>query len=231
MILFDLDFARAHEIGREVDRLSPYPLDDPSPVPTATLMNPDHFGDCLPTLPGDGVQLRWLTTDDVPDLQAIFSDADVVRFMSIPQVTSEAAARSLLARIQAGFREGTLYQWGIQLEQRIVGTCTLADIDRTNRRAEIGFALARELWGQGLILRAVPPVIQLAFERLDLRRIEADADPRNAASIRVLERLGFQREGLLRERYIQLGEVQDAMVFGLLRRDWDTRTVQKASPG
>lgn len=194
-------------------------------------MNPDQLGDSLPSLPGDGVQLRSLTTDDVPELHAIFSDADVVRFMSIPQLTSEAATLNFLAQIHDGFRAGTLYQWGIELEQRIVGTCTLADIDRTNRRAEIGFALARERWGRGLILRAAPAMIQFAFERLDLRRIEADADPRNAASIRVLERLGFQREGLLRERYIQLGEVQDAMIFGLLRRDWDTRTVQKASPG
>jgi RimJ/RimL family protein N-acetyltransferase len=74
-------------------------------------------------------------------------------------------------------------------------------------------------------------MIQFTFERLDLRRIEADADPRNAASIRVLERLGFQREGLLRERYIQLGEVQDAMMFGLLRRDWDALTVPATSHG
>ena len=192
-------------------------------------MNPDHLGDYLPTLPGDGVQLRSLTIDDVPDLRAIFSDADVVRFMSIPQLTSEAATLRFLDQIHDGFRAGTLYQWGIELEQRIVGTCTLAEIDRTNRRAEIGFALARAFWGRGLVLRAVPSVFQFAFERLDLRRIEADADPRNAASIRVLERLGFQREGLLRERYIQLGEVQDAMMFGLLRRDWDALTVPATS--
>ena len=197
-------------------------------------MNTDHLGARLPPLRGDGVQLRGLTTDDVPGLHAIFSDADVVRFMSIPQMTSEAATLKFLARIHHGFRAGTLYQWGIELEQRVVGTCTLAEIDRTNRRAELGFALARAFWGRGLILRALPTVIQFAFERLDLRRIEADADPRNAASIHVLERLGFQREGLLRERYLQLGEVQDAMLFGLLRRDWDTRTVHPPalrSPG
>ena len=193
-------------------------------------MNPDQLGDRLPSLVGDGVKLRWLTTDDVPDLGAIFSDADVVRFMSLPQLTSEDATRRFLAQIHNGFRAGTLYQWGIELEQRIVGTCTLAEIDRTNRRAEVGFALAREFWGRGLMLRAVPAMIQFAFERLDLHRIEADADPRNAASLRVLERLGFQREGLLRERYIQLGEVQDAMVFGLLRREWDiARSVQSSS--
>jgi ribosomal-protein-alanine N-acetyltransferase len=194
-------------------------------------MNPDHLGAHLPPLRGDAVHLRGLTTDDVPALHAIFSDADVVRFMSIPRMTSEAATQKFLAQIHHGFRAGTLYQWGIELEQRIVGTCTLADIDRTNRRAELGFALAKAFWGRGLILRALPSVLQFAFERLDLRRIEADADPRNTASVRVLERIGFQREGLLRERYIQLGEVQDAMVFGLLRRDWDARTAPRTSPG
>jgi ribosomal-protein-alanine N-acetyltransferase len=186
-------------------------------------MNPDQLGDHLPTLHGEDVQLRWLTADDVPDLHAIFSDADVVRFMSITQLTSEATTLAFLAGIHDGFRSGTLYQWGIQLEQRIIGTCTLASIDRKHRRAELGYALARAYWGRGLIFRALPAVIQFAFERLGLHRIEADTDPRNVASMGVLERLGFQREGLLRERYFESGEIQDAVVFGLLRRDWDSR--------
>jgi len=185
-------------------------------------MNPDQLGDRLPTLRGDGLLLRWLTADDVPALYAIFSDADVVRFMSIQHLTSDAARLALLDEIHKGFRGGTLYQWGVQLDQSIVGTCTLADINRKHRRAELGFALARAFWGRGLMLQALPTVIQFAFERLDLHRIEADTDPRNIASMRVLERLGFQREGLLRERYVQLGEIQDAVVFGLLRRDWDS---------
>jgi [ribosomal protein S5]-alanine N-acetyltransferase len=183
-------------------------------------MNPDRLGDHLPTLRGDDLQLRWLTADDVPALRAIFSDADVVRFMSVEQRTSEAATLALLDEIHDGFRGGTLYEWGVQLEQGVVGTCALANIDRKHRRAEVGFALARAFWGRGLIVRALPAVIQFAFERLDLHRIEADTDPRNVASMRVLERLGFQREGLLRERYFQFGEAQDAVFFGLLRRDW-----------
>lgn len=186
-------------------------------------MNPDQLGDHLPPLRGGDLLLRWLTADDAPDLHAIFSDADVVRFMSVSLQTSRASTLAFLGEIHDGFREGSLYQWGIQMEPGIVGTVTLASIDRRHRRAELGFALARAFWGRGLILRALPAVIQFAFERLGLHRIEADADPRNGASMRVLERLGFQREGLLRERYFQLGEVQDAVVFGLLRRDWDTR--------
>jgi RimJ/RimL family protein N-acetyltransferase len=63
-------------------------------------------------------------------------------------------------------------------------------------------------------------LIRFAFGQLDLHRLEADADPLNAASIAVLERQGFKREGLLRERYFMQGEPQDAAYYGLLRREW-----------
>jgi ribosomal-protein-alanine N-acetyltransferase len=63
---------------------------------------------------------------------------------------------------------------------------------------------------------------------MDLRRLEADTDPRNAPSIRALERLGFVREGLLRERWVVAGEVSDSALLGLLRRDWDAR---RGAPG
>ena len=75
-------------------------------------MNPDQLGDHLPTLHGDDLVLRWMTTEDVPALRAIFSDADVVRFMSIAQLTSQGATLAFLDRIHNGFDGGTLYQWG-----------------------------------------------------------------------------------------------------------------------
>jgi RimJ/RimL family protein N-acetyltransferase len=179
-----------------------------------------ELGDSLPTLAGDGLVLRWLTAADVAALAAIFSDPEVVRFMSIPLVACDDDARALLAEVHAGFQEGSLYSWGIDLAAQVVGTCTLSSIDRHNRRAEVGFALGRAFWGRGLVKRALPLVIRFAFERLDLRRLEADCDPRNAASLRLLEGMGFRREGLCRERYVQLGEVQDAVMFGLLRSEW-----------
>ena len=183
-------------------------------------MNPDQFGSQLPTLSGSDLSLRWLTAADLPALMAIFANPEVVRYMATePLDTREAAERYLLS-IHEGFLSGGLYQWGIEHNGAIVGTCTLAGIDRDNRTAEIGFALGREHWGRGLILRALPLVIEFAFNRLKLHRIGADADPRNSASIRVLEKLGFQREGLVRECYFHMGEIQDAALFGLLQPDW-----------
>jgi RimJ/RimL family protein N-acetyltransferase len=67
---------------------------------------------------------------------------------------------------------------------------------------------------------ALKALVSHAFETMNLRRLEADVDPRNGASIRSLERLGFQREGFLRERWHVNGEIQDAHFYGLLRREW-----------
>lgn len=184
-------------------------------------VNPDGLGEDVPSLDdGGGLRLRHLADGDAGAVFELFGAPEVVRFMSVRRLRSEAEARDFIAGIQDGFLSGTLYQWGIELERELVGTCTLAGIERQHRRAELGFAVLRRWWGRRVVSRALPPVIEFAFERLGLHRLEADADPRNEASLQVLERLGFRREGLLRERYFQEGEAQDAVVFGLLRREW-----------
>ena len=173
----------------------------------------------LPTLRGSKVILRWLTADDVDALYEIFSDPEVARYLAIPRQPARTDTERFLDGIHEGYRTSTLYQWGIEHAGRMVGTCTLGGIDWENRRAEIGFALARAAWGQGLMPDALTAVIEHAFEDLKLHRIEADVDPRNTASLRLLERLGFRREGHLRERYFKDGEIQDSVMFGLLRSD------------
>lgn len=132
-------------------------------------------------------------------------------------------AEQLLAQIEENFRGRTHYQWGIEHREdgRVIGTCTLFHMDEGNKRAEIGYALNRRYWRQGYIHEALSALIDYAFDTLDLHRLEADVDPRNGASIRVLERLGFAREGYLRERWHVGGEVQDALFYGLLRREWN----------
>jgi RimJ/RimL family protein N-acetyltransferase len=180
------------------------------------------------------VILRWLTADDVdalseifadPEaddvdaLSEIFADPEVARYLAIPRQTCRADTEQFLAGIHEGYRTSSLFQWGIEHAGRVVGTCTLGGLDWENRRAEIGFALARAAWGQGLMPDALAAMIDHAFEELRLHRIEADVDPRNSTSLRLLERLGFRREGYLRERYLKDGEIQDSVIFGLLRQD------------
>ena len=106
---------------------------------------------------------------------------------------------------------------------RVVGTCTLFHMDRTHRRGEIGYALGEAAWGRGYMHEALSALLEYAFLQLGLHRLEADIDPRNHASIRAVERLGFVREGYLRERWQVGGEITDSLFLGLLRPDWDAR--------
>jgi RimJ/RimL family protein N-acetyltransferase len=175
----------------------------------------------LPTLRGSRVILRWLTTADLEALFAIFSDPEVSRFLAIPRHRDRADTERFLGAVHEGFRAGSLYQWGIEHAGLLAGTCTLGGIDWENRRAEIGFALARASWGQGLMPDALRALIEHAFGALGLHRIEADVDPRNEASLRLLEKLGFRREGYLRERYFKDDEIQGSVLFGLLRAEWE----------
>ena len=176
----------------------------------------------LPTLSAERVTLRMLRDDDVPALFEIFGDADAMRYWSWPAFTDIEQARRLLQDIRAYAAAGTLFQWGIARndDDAVIGTATLYQIDKAHRRGEIGFALARRAWGRGHATEAVTRLIRHAFEDLDLHRLEADPDPQNAASIRVLERQGFRYEGLLRERYFLNGVAMDAAWYGLLRREW-----------
>jgi RimJ/RimL family protein N-acetyltransferase len=178
--------------------------------------------DRLPTLDTARLRLRWLTPADVPALFAVFGDRAVCRYWSRPALPDLAAAAALQEEVAACFAARSLFQWGIAERDtdRVVGTCTLASLSAEHRRAEVGYALAHAAWGRGYLAEALPALLAFAFDTLGLHRIEADVDPRNAPSLRALERVGFRREGLLRERYHLAGEVQDAVVYGLLRPEW-----------
>lgn len=182
-------------------------------------------GDELPSIPAVRVKLRHPVDADVPALFAVFSDDEVMRYWSRPPMRDVAEAQALLEDIRSCFRERSLFQWGVARveDDRVVGTCTLFNLDPRNRRAEIGYALARDCWGQGLMSEALGALVAHAFGPLGLARLEADVDPRNAPSIRIIEKLGFVREGLLRERWRVGGETQDSLILGLLRREWEAR--------
>ena len=166
--------------------------------------------------------LRPYRKSDDEALFAIFSDPRVMRFMSSPPWTSIERAREIIARETEAIANGEHLSLAIERSEdsRLIGQCVLFKFSDTCRRAEIGYSLASSAWGRGLMNEALRAFIRYGFEHLALNRIEADIDPRNEPSARTLERLGFQREGLLRERWIVNGEISDSIIYGLLRRDY-----------
>jgi len=149
----------------------------------------------------------------------------VTRYWGHPVLRDLSAATALFEEIRARFADRILFQWGVALLDTdvVIGTCTLAALDMENRRAELGFALARPNWRRGYMSEALPILLQFAFCEMQLHRVWADTDPRNSPSIRVLERLGFRREGLLREHYWVQDEPQDGLVYGLLGSEWQQK--------
>ncbi len=182
-------------------------------------------GDTLPTLTASRLALRWLEDRDAEALFEIFSDTQVMRYWSSPPWSGMAEAVEMVESVRRYFAKGSLYQWGVARlsDDVVIGTCTLAEVDVQNRRAEIGFALRQDHWGQGYMTEALRRLLGFSFEELKLHRIEADVDPRNEASIRLLEKLGFQREGYLRERWLVGDEICDTVFYGLLKSEWPNK--------
>ncbi len=178
--------------------------------------------DRLPEIEANRIRLRWISANDTDAFFAIYSNPEVMRYWSTPPLPDRDAASKLISEIHDSWKRRMILKWGIarRLDDQLIGSITLFNLDFTHRRAEIGYALGREHWRQGYMNEALMAVLKYAFEVLDLHRIEADVDPRNTASIRTLEKLGFQREGVLRERWQVNGEIQDAFFYGLLKHEW-----------
>ena len=162
--------------------------------------------------------LRRLVPADAEALFTVFSDTEVMRYWSTaPWTDVDRARQSIESDMQADH-----LRLAIERVDRpgLIGTCTLFAFNLPSRRAELGYALARAHWGHGYMHEALSTFVEYAFTTLSLNRLEADIDPRNDGSRRSLERLGFKKEGHLRERWIVSGEVSDSGLYGLLRADW-----------
>ena len=175
----------------------------------------------VPSLTTARLVLRPLSESDVPALFAIHSDPVAMRYWSGAAWKDDERGRAMVAR-DRDQREIDHLRLGIELADTggLVGTCTLFQINDQCARAELGYILVSSAWGRGYMREALNAFLGYAFTELNLSRIEADTDPRNEPSLRLLASLGFVKEGHFRERWVVDGEVSDSAMFGLLRRDW-----------
>lgn len=188
-------------------------------------MTVDPFEYGLPSLEADRLRLRQPHEADLPAFLQVFGRREDLAYWSHGPLQDEEAARQYILSILDRLRDRSLFQWAIADAEtdEMMGTCTLTTWDRDNRHAEIGFILAREYWGRGLATEAVRRALSFGFTTMGLHRVEADVHPDNAASIALLEAIGFRREGYLRERWCTFGEWEDSVILGLLVQDFEGR--------
>lgn len=184
-----------------------------------------------PILTTERLTLRPLLEGDGAALFAIFSDPEVVRYWSRSAWTDMVQADEMLAAAMRDYADGSGLRYGIVVTatNELVGVASLFAFSRDNRRCETGYVLGSRHWGRGYASEALVAVLEHAFGALGMNRIEADVDPQNIASRRVLEKLAFRLEGTMPERWIVHGEKADTAFYGLLKSYWDDRAPSRSS--
>ena len=180
----------------------------------------------FPVLETDRFLLRESTVMDARDVFAIFSDDAVTRYYNIATFTDMDQARQVVASRRLRFASGQGIRWAIARKEdnRVIGSCGYSNWVGDWRKAELGYELGSAWWGQGIMTECLAEVLRYGFHRMDLNRVEAMVMPGNDASVRVLQKLGFTEEGLLREFGIWKDQVQDLRLFSLLAREWKLTT-------
>jgi PPOX class probable FMN-dependent enzyme len=175
-----------------------------------------------PPLQTPRLVVRPIAKADLAGLMAINGDAEVTRHLPYRAWKSPDDARAWFERMQALQATGAALQFVIidRAGDRVAGTCLLFRHDEGSARAELGYVLGRAYWGQGLMKEALSLLLGAAFGPMGLRRVEAEVNPANARSCRLLSRLGFAKEGLLRGRWVTDGVPYDVEAWGLLAQDW-----------
>jgi ribosomal-protein-alanine N-acetyltransferase len=176
----------------------------------------------FPRLETPRLILRELVAQDAEAVFRVRGDYEVTKYNIGNAYQRPEQAVDLIAAIAQAYQEKAELRWGITLksDDTVIGMCGFNYWMRPDSRASVGYDLARAYWGQGIMTEAIRAVIAFGFERMNLNRIEADADARNPASGRVLEKVGFRREGIQREQFFENDTFNDLMLFALLRREY-----------
>lgn len=163
------------------------------------------------------LSLHPLEVSDAEHLFPILSDAEVMAHWDVPEIDDPDLVRAIVEGQVADAAAGKAVHWTIRTldGSRFLGACDLSDIDRWHKRAEVGFILGRGAWGQGYALEAMRSVVSYAAAT-SMRRLTARTHLGNLRSDALLEKLGFEEEGLLRGHVLRDGEHRDCRLFGLL---------------
>ena len=171
-----------------------------------------------PTFELGDIRLRALQTEDAGDWYSMLADPLVVEHTSF-DIYGLADVVALVSTLRSEYQSCASSRWAIARSQndQLIGTIGLHDPQQGTM--EVGYDLTREEWGQGIATRALRAVTSWGFDELGLQRIQATVMEGHGASVRVLEKCGFRKEGVLRDYRLCRGELKDFGMFALLRRE------------
>jgi ribosomal-protein-alanine N-acetyltransferase len=167
--------------------------------------------------------LRKIVKNDADSILKYLSDEEVMKYYGLELFQTIEDVLSEISWYQSIFNENTGIRWGITLKGKngVIGSCGFLNRVPQHYRTEIGFELSKSYWGQGIASEALKAVIKYGFEHLQLHRIEALIEPPNIQTQKLVEKLGFMKEGLLRNYEFTCGKFDDLHMYSLLKQDFD----------
>jgi len=169
------------------------------------------------------IRLVPLSSDHLEGLAGLVADPDVIRNTRVPDQPEAGFERTWLAAYETGATDGTRAGFAIEDAEtgEFLGMAGLVAIEREENQAEIGYVVAREARGRGIAQRALRLVTDYALGNVGLDRVQLLIDVENEASLRVAERCGYEREGVMRSLYVKQGRRADMVVYSRLPGDGD----------
>lgn len=176
----------------------------------------------FPVLTTERLELIKITENHMHSLFEVLSDPKVAEYDYFYPVENIEKVKEFINRYTEEIESNSELTWGICLKENgeLIGTCCLGNFDEKSQRSEIGYAIKQSEWNKGFTTEASRAIIDYGFLTLNLNRIEATITPGNDASVAVLQKLGFVKEGHVRERDFIKGQLVDGIIMGLLKSDW-----------
>ena len=176
----------------------------------------------FPELESGRLIFRQILLDDSEKLFEIRSNSEVMKFMDVEPMKSLAEAENLISSVSESFRIRTGINWGIveKHSNEFIGYFGFWRIDVKNCRGEIGYALHPKFWDKGYMSETLNTLIEYGFNELHLHSIEANVNPYNLSSIKLLEKVGCKQEAYFKESFLFRTEFKDSIIYSLLKKDF-----------
>ena len=171
----------------------------------------------FPVITTSRCTLRKILSDDLANIYAGLSDPEVIRYYGVNFTTLEST-KAQIDWYESIEKKGTGIWWAISSADNTVfyGACGLNNVSHKHRKAEIGFWLLPEYWGQGIMPEVVPEILNYGFNTLNLHRIEGIVEKENTNSKRLMEKLGFQHEGTMKDCEVKNGQFISLEIYAML---------------
>lgn len=175
----------------------------------------------FPEFESERLLFRKILVSDAKDILLIRSNDDVMRFMDVIRFKSIADAEKMTRSVEESYNKEEGINWGIveKHSNSFVGYFGFFRIIPEHCRAEIGYALKPEYWGKGYMYETINSMVRFGFENMKLHSIEANVNPDNEKSKKVLEKIGFKKEAYFRENYLFNNKFLDSIIYSLLEKD------------